>query len=170
MGCHTWFFNASKLTFEQIKERALQNKYFDIYLSEAKVSTIDELSLTDVIYAADLDIRDDIICEPLDYSFIFRVYDYNAPILTCYEQAEEFLLEQIAQEKKLINVLRRRIRAFGNHLYVAYMKYVKKTGISFTHTHQMWGRITLYENSEYRTLAKLREFYNKYPEGIIYFG
>ena len=92
---------------------------------------------------------------------MFRVYDYQEDVLTSYEQAEEFILKTL---KNSTNNKPKIKSKFKN--------------VVLTHTAQMKGKITLASidtpADEFidpaLTLHRVKEFFQKYPQGIITFG
>lgn len=96
-----------------------------------------------------------------EHNFLFRVFDYNAPVLTSYEQAEKYILETLEKstndEAPLVS---------------------NNPNMFLTFTAEMTGNILLASDKEddyeYKdptlTLQRVKDFFERYPDGVIEFG
>lgn len=95
-----------------------------------------------------------------EHPFLFRVFDYQEDVLTSYEQAEKFVLETLKNST-------------NNKPKIS----TDRENTFLTYTAEMRGKILLAsENGDDEledptlTLKRLKDFYEKYPDGVIVFG
>ena len=193
MGCHTWTFNRidPQPSYEEVKNWVIENEInsnIRIFSKKNASNFYPDLSKERCDFYLKVLNRQkrmiesgyckEAVCDRYDHNdkytlyhngyfyeevgndFLFRVFDYQEDILTSYEQAEKFILDMFKKSTNDKPTLK-----------------PTEENVCYTFSAEMSGKILFASEDNNNsltdptiTLKRTKDFFEKYPNGLIKFG